>query len=98
MRTVTIEQLRADLDEHVGLAAAGEIILVRGHDGVVVRLVPETRSAAPEEPAEAVIADLVARGVATAASAPRGTVPPRFELASFEQLMRDLDEDRADRW
>jgi hypothetical protein len=45
-----------------------------------------------------VIADLVARGVATAASAPRGTVPPRFELASFEQLMRDLDEDRADRW
>ena len=31
-------------------------------------------------------------------TAPRGTVPPRFELASFEQLMRDLDEDRADRW
>lgn len=98
MRTVTAEQLRDELDQHLALAASGETVVVEADDrGVVVEFRP-ARVAPPPDSDEAALARLVAEGVMTPATAPKGTIPPHFELVGFEQLMRELDEDRADRW
>jgi antitoxin (DNA-binding transcriptional repressor) of toxin-antitoxin stability system len=103
MRTVALDELEKHVATYVRAAEAGETVLVT--DRVVARLLPVAEPAAaagaglvPEDPEEAALATLEAEGVLTWASAPRGTIPPSLGVMSFEQLMKDLDEDRADRW
>lgn len=99
MRTVTAEQLRDELDQHLALAASGETVVVEADDrGVVVEFRPAREVPPSADSDEAALAKLVAEGVMTPATAPKGTIPPHFELVGFEQLMRELDQDRADRW
>jgi prevent-host-death family protein len=96
MRTVGIKQLKDKLSEYVRLAEAGEVVLVTDRDRPVARL-----TAATEEDSKLAghpLAELIRQGLVKPATARPGTVPPSFQLVSFEQLMRDLDEDRADRW
>ena len=89
--------LNSRLSEYVRLAASGETILVTDRDRVVAELGPlrETRSPIL---ADAFLADAVRSGVlkppALAASGP----PPRpSPVASFDEVMAELDGNRRDR-
>ena len=98
MRSVGIKVLKNKLSEYVRIAASGETILVTDHDRVVAELGPPREGRAPLL-ADAELAEMVRRGILTPPLLIRPGPPPRGTLkgVSFEQLMRELDEDRADR-
>lgn len=96
MRAVGLKVLKNKLSEYVRLAQGGETILVTDRDRVVAELVPPSAGRAPIV-ADAVLAELVRKGWVTPASRPLTGPPPRAPVATFKQLMRELDEDRADR-
>ena len=97
MRAVGLKLLKNKLSEYVRLAAGGETILVTDRNRVVAELV------APQPGRGAVLADrrraeLIREGLLTPRRLPVGTVPVRRPgNASLEELMRELDADRADR-
>jgi hypothetical protein len=41
---------------------------------------------------------MIRRGIVTPATRKGQGPPPRHPIISFEQLMKDLDKDREDRW
>ncbi len=96
MRAVGLKVLKNKLSEYVRLAQGGEIILVTDRDRVVAELVPPREGRSPAV-ADAVLAELVRKGWLTPAARPLSGPPPRAPVATFEELMRELDEDRADR-
>jgi antitoxin (DNA-binding transcriptional repressor) of toxin-antitoxin stability system len=96
MRAVGLKVLKNKLSEYVRLAQGGETILVTDRDRVVAELVPPREGRAPAV-ADAVLAELVRKGWITPAARPLSGPPPRVPVATFEELMRELDEDRADR-
>ena len=96
MRAVGLKVLKNKLSEYVRLAQGGETILVTDRDRVVAELVPPREGRAPAV-ADAVLAELVRKGWITPAPRPLSGPPPRVPVATFEELMRELDEDRADR-
>lgn len=99
MRSVGLKVLKNKLSQYVRLAEAGETVLITDRDQVVAELVPP-RAERAVRVSDAVLADLVRRGVATPPLYPPGSLPrrpqglPRIPLA---QLLADLDADRADR-
>lgn len=95
MRAVGLKVLKNKLSEYVRLAAGGETVLVTDRDRVVAELVPPREGRSPAV-ADAVLAELVRKGWVTPAARPLTGVPPRAPVASFEELMRELDDDRAD--
>jgi antitoxin (DNA-binding transcriptional repressor) of toxin-antitoxin stability system len=96
MRAVGLKILKNKLSEYVRLAQGGETILVTDRDRVVAELVPPREGRSPVV-ADAVLAELVRKGWMTPAPRPLSGPPPRLPVATFEELMRELDEDRADR-
>jgi len=96
MRSVGLKILKNKLSEYVRIAAAGETVLVTDRNRVVAEIVPPQpghKSASHDE----FIARGVREGWLTPATNP-GTGPlPRKPVMSFEELMKDLDESRADR-
>ncbi|HXH84400.1 MAG TPA: type II toxin-antitoxin system Phd/YefM family antitoxin [Candidatus Tectomicrobia bacterium] len=96
MRAVGLKILKNKLSEYVRLAENGETILVTDRDRVVAEIVPP-RAGRSSIASDALLADLVRRGWLTPAARPLTGVPARAPLVAFEQLMRELDEDRADR-
>jgi len=97
MRSVGIKVLKNKLSEFVRIAASGETVLVTDRDRVVAELVPPREGRAPSL-ADAQLADMVRRGVLTPPRLIRPGPPPAgFLDGTFEELMRELDEDRADR-
>jgi antitoxin (DNA-binding transcriptional repressor) of toxin-antitoxin stability system len=97
MRTVGLKVLKNKLSEYVRLAAQGETVLIADRDRVVAELVPP-RASRSSEVADALLADLVRRGVMTPALLPPGPRPSvPAGKATLEQIMRELDADRADR-
>jgi len=96
MRAVGLKILKNKLSEYVRLAAGGETILVTDRDRVVAELVPPREGRSPLL-ADAMLAELVRKGWMTPAARPLTGPPPRAALAAFGDLMRELDEDRADR-
>ena len=96
MRTIAVEELETGLAEYVRLAAEGETIRVTEQDRVVAELGPP-RHGREARPDEAVLADLVRRGLATPAILPRGAVPKGRPSAKLADLLAELDADRADR-
>ena len=100
MRAVGLKVLKNKLSEYVRLAQGGETILVTDRDRVVAELVPPREGRSPSV-ADAVLAELVrtelvCKGWVTPAAHPLTTAPPRAPVSTFEQLMRELDQDRAD--
>jgi prevent-host-death family protein len=98
MRKVGIKQLKNRLSEYVRAAAAGETVLVTDRDRVVAKLAPVEPGRPSGAPEAEVLAQLVAEGLVTPASAPRGAAPPALAGVPFDELMRELERDRADRW
>jgi antitoxin (DNA-binding transcriptional repressor) of toxin-antitoxin stability system len=96
MRAVGLKVLKNKLSEYVRLAQGGETILVTDRDRVVAELVPPQRGRGPEV-SDALLAELVRKGWLTPAARPLRGSPPSASVASLEQLMRELNEDRADR-
>lgn len=95
MRAVGLKVLKNKLSEYVRLAQGGETILVTDRDRVVAELVPPRGGRGPTV-ADAVLAELVRSGWVTPPARPLTGPPPRSPVATFEDLMHELDEDRAD--
>ncbi|HEY1979505.1 MAG TPA: type II toxin-antitoxin system prevent-host-death family antitoxin [Xanthobacteraceae bacterium] len=97
MRSVGLKVLKNKLSEYIRLAAAGETVLVTDRNRVVAEIVPPQpghKTASHDE----FIAQGVREGWLTPAKAPPGKGPlPRKPVMKFEDLMKDLDESRADR-
>ena len=96
MRAVGLKILKNKLSEYVRLAQGGETILVTDRDRVVAELVPPRQGRSPSA-SDAVIAEMIRRGWVTPPARPLTGPPPRAPVASFEELMRELDDDRSDR-
>ncbi len=96
MRAVGLKVLKNKLSEYVRLAQGGETILVTDREVVVAELVPPRPGRGPAV-ADAVLAELMRKGWVTPAAHPLAGPPPRAAVAAFTELMRELDEARADR-
>ena len=96
MRSVGLKVLKNKLSEYVRLAASGETILITDRDRVVAELVPP-------QPGRERLTDneLIAKGVRegwlTPAKVTGPMPPPPKAVITLEELLRELDEDRADR-
>jgi antitoxin (DNA-binding transcriptional repressor) of toxin-antitoxin stability system len=96
MRAVGLKVLKNKLSEYVRLAASGETVLVTDRDRVVAELVPPRAGRSPLL-ADALLAEAVRQGWITPPALPPGSPPPRRPIMTFRELMRELDQDRADR-
>lgn len=94
MRTVGMKTLKNKLSECVRAAAAGETVVITDRGRAVAELIP------PRKPTESVIEQGIREGWITPAADRSGTPPPRKPIPGYtlEQLLADLDKDRADRW
>lgn len=95
MRTVGLKVLKNKLSEYVRIAAAGETVQVTDRNRVVAELVPPHRPERPL-PYEEFRAQAIREGKLKPATDRSGKPPPRLEVATFEEIMRELDEDRGD--
>jgi antitoxin (DNA-binding transcriptional repressor) of toxin-antitoxin stability system len=96
MRTVGLKVLKNKLSEYVRLAAGGETVLITDRDRVVAEIVP-SRGIRNPLLADTIMAELVRKGLITPAALPPGDLPPVQPVMTFEELMRELEEDRAER-
>lgn len=96
MRAVGLKVLKNKLSEYVRLAQGGETILVTDRDRVVAELVPARQGRGPAV-TDALLAELVRKGWMTPPARPLRGSPRSASLVRFEELMQDLNEDRADR-
>ena len=96
MRAVGLKVLKNKLSEYVRLAQGGETILVTDRDRVVAELIPPQSGRSPAV-ADAVLVELIRKGWATAPARPLTRPPRRASVLAFDELMRELDQDRADR-
>jgi prevent-host-death family protein len=95
MRKVGLKVLKNKLSEYVRAAAAGETVLVTDRNKVVAQLVPPPadRPLSREE----FRAKGIREGWLTPATDRTGKPPPRLAVATFDEIMRELEEDREDR-
>ena len=96
MHKVGLKVLKNKLSEYVRLANKGETVLVTDRDRVVAELIPP-RTPPQASTAEARWAELVRQGIITPAANPKGALPKPTPIMTLEELLRELDEDRADR-
>jgi prevent-host-death family protein len=97
MQSVGIKALKDRLSEYVRAAAAGETVLVTDRGQVVAELV-SPRVRADASPAERVLGDLLRQGLlAPAKVSPKARLPRRKPVAKISELLRELDESRAER-
>ena len=97
MQTTGIKNLKNDLSRYIRAAEAGEIVQVTDRGRVIAEISPPRAPLGQTEP-ERQWALLIAKGLVTPAKIRQGTpMPPTEPIMSFEELMRDLDESRADR-
>ena len=96
MRKVGVKTLKNELSKHLRAVAAGETILVTDRN----RIVAELRPPPPEEQGDEAArnwARLIREGIVTPAKHRFTEPPPRLPpLMTFEELMREIAEDRED--
>jgi antitoxin (DNA-binding transcriptional repressor) of toxin-antitoxin stability system len=96
MRAVGLKVLKNKLSEYVRLAAGGETVLVTDRDRVVAELVaPQAGRGAFVD--DALLANAVRQGWLAAPRAPSSEPPPRIPVARWEELARELADDRRER-
>lgn len=96
MKAVGLKILKNKLSEYVRLAAGGETVLVTDRDRVVAELVPP-REDRGSRLADAMLAEAVRKGWMTPPAIPQSGPAPRLPVASWKDLSRELEKDRADR-
>jgi prevent-host-death family protein len=94
MQAVGLKTLKNKLSEYVRRAASGETVVITDRGRVVAEIVPPRR-----EP-ESVIERGIREGWIRPAKRGANWPPPRKPIPglTLEQLMEELDQDRADRW
>ena len=94
MRTVGLKRLKNKLSEYVRLAAAGETVVITDRGRRVAEIVP------PRPKAESVIERGVREGWIRPAKRDANWPPPSKPVKglTLEQLLKELDGDREDRW
>jgi len=97
MRSVGLKVLKNKLSEYIRLAASGTTILVTDRNRVVAEIVPPQPGRRKLLSDDELIAQGVREGWLTPAKIPPGDPPPRKPVMTLEELMKDLDEARADR-
>ena len=95
MRSVGLKLLKNKLSEYVRLAASGETVLITDRDRVVAEIVPPQAGRSPLL-ADALLAEAVRNGWITPAAVAKGPLP-RKPIMKFQDLMKELEQDRADR-
>lgn len=97
MRAVGIKILKNKLSEYIRLVAStGETVLVTDRDRVVAEICPP--GGRRESMGNAVLDDLVRRGALVPPRRPSSTPPATGPgIMKLEELLAELDEDRADR-
>lgn len=97
MEEVGIKALKNHLSRYVRAAAGGRTVLVTDRGEVVAELVPpRVRPGAAQ--VEQRLGDLARQGLLTPAQVPqRARLPRRAPLATLEEVLRDLDDSRAER-
>jgi prevent-host-death family protein len=95
MRTVGLKVLKNKLSEYVRAAAAGETVLVTDRNRVVAELVPP-RPETPLSDDEFLAMEAQQGRVRRATLHGPARLPPRQPVASFEAIMRELEQDRED--
>jgi antitoxin (DNA-binding transcriptional repressor) of toxin-antitoxin stability system len=96
MRSVGLKVLKNRLSEYVRLAAGGETVLVTDRDRVVAEIVPP-QDDRPQRAMDANMAELVRKGILKPATIVGKGPPPRSPTMTLEEILKDLDEARADR-
>jgi antitoxin (DNA-binding transcriptional repressor) of toxin-antitoxin stability system len=96
MRAVGLKVLKNKLSEFVRLAANGETVLITDRERVVAELVPP-RPDRGATVADAQWGELVRRGLVTPAKVRSAEPLPRKPVMSWEELGRQIAEDREDR-
>jgi prevent-host-death family protein len=92
MRSVGLKILKNKLSEYVRMAARGETVLITDRNRVVAEIVPPKADRKPRD--DEFIARGVREGWLTPATNPRKGPLPRKPVMTFEELMKDLEEDR----
>ena len=95
MRSVGLKVLKNKLSEYVRMVEAGEVVLVTDRDRVVAELRPPMERA--PYAADALLADLVRRGLLTPPVMVREGPPPKVPVAPTATILRELDVDRGER-
>jgi prevent-host-death family protein len=95
MQIVGIKALKDKLSAYVRAVEAGETVLVTDRGKVVAELIPPRTSLKPTTAAE-VLTQLERDGILTRASRTPGTAPDCMALATFDELMLGLADDRGD--
>jgi prevent-host-death family protein len=96
MRSVGIKVLKNRLSDYLRIVSTGETVLVTDRDRVVAELVPPAPGRSPLL-SDALLADAVRLGYIRPALRVSTQPPPSLPVASTEQILRELDEDRSDR-
>jgi antitoxin (DNA-binding transcriptional repressor) of toxin-antitoxin stability system len=96
MRSFGLKTLKNKLRECVRLAAGGETVLVTDRDRLVAEIGPPrpTRSSVL---ADALLVDAFRQGWMTPAISVGRGPPPRQPVMTIDELLRNLQRDRADR-
>lgn len=96
MRAVGIKELKNKLSHYVRLVTSGETVLVTDRDEVVAELVPP-RPGRAESVEDARLAEAVRKGWLSPGVTAGPGAPPRKPVAPLSTLLKELEEDRADR-
>jgi len=96
MRAVALKTLERQVNELVHLAEQGETVLITEHDRVIAELNPHREAQSPflTNPA---LAEAVRKGWITPAGDESREPPPCHPIAPTQELLDELDADRADR-
>lgn len=95
MRSVGIKVLKNKLSQYIRIVAQGETVLVTDRDRVVAEITPP-RAGRGEAVTDAVLAEAVRKGWVAPPVIGR-QVMPRMPVASLEEILNDLAEQRGDR-
>jgi prevent-host-death family protein len=96
MRSVGLKILKNKLSEYVRIAARGETVLITDRNRVVAEIVPPQPSHKATSHDEFIVRG-TREGWLTPATNPGKAPLPRKPVMTFEELMKDVEEDRADR-
>ena len=96
MRSVGLKTLKNKLSEYVRLAAGGETVLVTDRDRVVAEIGPPSPMRSPML-SDALLSDAFRQGWITPPVSIAPGAPARKPVMTIDELMRDLQRDRADR-
>ncbi len=96
MRAVGIKALKNRLSEYIRLVSSGETVLVTDRDRVVAELVPP-RAGRSDVLADARLAEAVRRGWITPPVGAADSLPPSKPVASLDELVDELSQDREER-